>query len=162
MSAIEFRLDSRSLRNAIDNSANEYVKHIMEPRRTECLYAIADVLDENGYLPTDTTWEVEGNLLYFYTYKDGSNEDLAHYFHQGLIYGPNIPVFREYTYSNGRRYGVGEPYRYVSPKKKYPNGQYLDQYPGSSMGVSHWTEAVEEGGELYDEVVERCKEILRR
>ena len=163
MSTIEFRLPSRAIRNALDDAIT-YVQRIADARRSECLYTIADVLDENGYLPTDTTWEVEGNLLYFYTYKEDSNDDLAHYFHEGLIYGPNIPVFREYEYVNGRRVGVGEPYRYISPKgkKKYQTGQYLNQYPGSSMGVQHWTEAVEEGGELFDEVVERCEEILRR
>ena len=164
MGAIEFRLPSRAIREALDNTT-DYVQRIADARRTECLYAIADVLNENGYLPTGTTWDVEGNLLYFYTYKEGSDEDLAHYFHQGLIYGPNIPVFREYAYSDGRRYGIGEPYKFVSPKgqKKHLTGEYIaSQGPGSPTGVSHWTEAVEEGGELFDEVVERCEEILRR
>lgn len=163
MSEIEFRLPSRAIRDALNDTAT-YVQRIADSRRTECLNAIAEVLDENGYLPTGTTWEVWGNLLQFSTYKDNSNDDLAHYFYEGLIYGPNIPVFNEYQYVGGRRFGVGEPYRFVSPKgkKKYQTGQYLDQYPGSSMGVQHWTEAVEEDGELFDEVVERCEEILRR
>jgi len=164
MSTVTMRLPGRAIREALDNSMNEYVKHIMEPRRTECLYAVADVLDENGYLPKDTTWEVYANQLYFYTFKDDSAEDLAHYFWEGQIYGPNIPTFSQYQYIDGKRWGIGEPTRYFSPKgkRKYPTGEYLDQYPGSPMGVQHWTEAVEAGGELFDEVVERCEEILRR
>lgn len=164
MSEIEFRLPTRAIKDAIDNSANEYVKHVMAPRRVECLEAVGEVLEENEYLPYDTTWYVENELLYFSVYKDNSADDLAHYFHEGLIYGPNIPVYQEYVYENGRRYGVGEPTRFVSPKgkKKFQTGQVLDQYPGSPSGVNHWTEAVMEGGELFDEVVERCEDILRR
>lgn len=164
MSAIEFRLPTRAIKDAIDNSTNEYVKRVMEPRRTECLYAVADVLNQNGYLPKDTTWEVANNVLYFYVNKGTNGEDLAHYFHEGFIYGPNIPIFAAYEYVEGRRVGIGDPIKFRSPKgkKKYNTGRYLNQYPGSSMGVNHWTEAVEEGGELFDEVVERCEEILRR
>ena len=163
MSVIEFRLPTRAIKDAIDNSANEFVKHVMAPRRIECLEAVGEVLEENGYLPTDTDWYVENELLYFSVYKDES-EDLAHYFHEGLIYGPNIPVYESYETIHGRRYGVGAIKRWVSPKgqKKYQTGAYLDQYPGSPLGVQHWTEAVMEGGELFDEVVERCEEILRR
>lgn len=163
MAVITMRLQSKEIRDALDNSMNDYVKHIMEPRRTECLYAIGDVLEENGYLPTDTSWEVYANQLYFYTYKkDGEN--LAHYFHEGMIYGPNIPIFNKYEYVAGRRFGIGEPYRFVSPKGqlKHPTGEYLKQGPDTGIGVQHWTEAVQEGGELFEEVVERCREILRR
>ena len=163
MSVIEFRLPVRTIKDAIDNSANEFVKHVMAPRKIECLEAVGEVLEENEYLPTDTVWYVENELLYFSTYKD-SDEDLAHYFHEGLIYGPNIPVFEQYEYVGGRRWGINPPKRFFSPKgqRKYQTGQYLDQYPGSPMGVQHWTEAVTEGGELFNEVVERCEEILRR
>ena len=126
MAEIEFRLPIRAIKNALDNSANEFVKHVMAPRKEECLEAVGEVLEENGYLPYDTYWYVENELLYFSVWKDNSADDLAHYFHEGLIYGPNIPVFSEYTYVNGRRYGIGEPYRFVSPKgqKKYQTGQY--------------------------------------
>ena len=165
MGAFEFRLPVRAIKDAIDNSANDFVKHVMAPRKIECLEAVGEVLQENGYLPTGTTWYVENELLYFSTYKPGSNEDLAKYFHEGLIYEPNIPVYYKYVYVNGRRYGVGEIKRWFSPKgqKKYTTGRYIEsQGPGSPTGVQHWTEAVEYGGELFEEVVERCEEILRR
>ena len=164
MSAISFRLPTRAIQDVLQKEADDYVKHVMEPRRTECLEAIAEILERHGYLPYDTDWEVYANQLYFYVLKGTNGEDLAHYFHEGLIYGPNIPVFERYEYIDGRRIGIGEPIRFFSPKgqRKYQTGQYLDQYPGSPSGVQHWTEAVEEGGELFDEVVEACREILRR
>ena len=164
MGAISFRLPTREIKEAVEDGVNDYVKHVMEPRRTECLEAIAEILESHGYLPYDTDWEVYANQLYFYVLKGTNGEDLAHYFHEGLIYGPNIPVFERYEYIDGRRVGIGEPIRFFIPKgkKKYQTGQYLDQYPDSPSGVQHWTEAVEEGGELFEEVVEACREILRR
>lgn len=164
MSQIEFKLPLQDIKNALDYNAETYVQKVWQYRRDECMQAIGEILEEHSYLPTDTYWYVEDNRLWFSVDKDGAKEDLAHYFHEGMIYGPNIPVFREYTYVDGRRVGLGKPYRFVSPRgqKKYPTGEYLDQYEGSPMGVQHWTEAVENGGELFEEVCERCEEILRR
>ena len=48
MSQIEFRLPTRAIKDAIDNSANEYVKHVMAPRKIECLEAVGEVLEENN------------------------------------------------------------------------------------------------------------------
>ena len=164
MSEISFKLPVRAIKDEIDNSANEFVKHVMAPRKIECLEAVGEVLEENNYLPDGTTWYVENELLYFSVYMGDSDEDLAHYFWEGQIYGPNIPTFDEYTYAGGRRWGIDPPKRFFSPKgqRKYPTGRYLEQGPDTGLGVQHWTEAVEPGGELFDEVVERCEEILRR
>ena len=173
-----FKLPAGSIVNALDDSVN-YVTHIWKERREECLNEIALILQENGYLPKGTTWEIFGDRLYFSTYMPGSNVDLAHYFWEGQVYGPNIPKWDAYEMevgkngrpryvrdSRGYKIGKGDPSSYRTPGGwvKYPKeGQFLEgQGPGSPMGVRHWTEAVDNGGELFDEVVERCGEILRR
>ena len=178
MSNFMFSLPVGAIKDAIDNSANEYVKHVLEARKTQCLEAIGEILDDNGYLPTGTTWEVFGSRLTFSTYKPGSDEDLAHYFWEGRVYGPNRPEWDQYQMTTGkngrpkyvrdelgRKVGIGEPSKYRTPAGmiKYPKDQYLEgQGVGSSMGVRHWTDAVSEGGDLWDQVIERCGEILRR
>lgn len=178
MADFNFRLPAGALTSALNEAADDYVKHVFEPRRVECLEAIGELLDEEGYLPDDTTWEVFGDRLQFSTYKDSSNEDLAHYFFEGQIYGPNRPKWDEYEMTigkngkpkyvrdeKGRKIGKGEPSEYKTPAGtiKYPKkGQMLKQGVGSPMGVRHWTDAVQEGGALWDEVIDRCEEILRR
>lgn len=149
MSEISFHVDVRAIRDTLQNEAEDYVKNIWADRKAACINAVGEVLDENGYLPEGTTWEAYGNACWFSVDK-GTDTDLAHYFHEGMIYGPNFFVKK-----------IGE-WRSPAGKPKKPNGKYLNQYPGSHLGVQHWTEAVEEGGPLYDEFINRCAVILRR
>lgn len=179
MANFRFSLPAGAITRAIDEGTNEYVKRVFEPRRVECLEAIGELLDDNGYLPDGTTYEVFGDRLIFSTYIDGSDEDLAHYFWEGIVYGPNFPKWDQYLMvpgkngrmkyardEKGRKIGVGDPSSYKTPYGwvKYPKpNQYLEgQGVGSPIGVRHWTDAVAEGGDLWEEVLERCKDILRR
>ena len=159
MSAISFRLPTRAIQDVLQQEADDYVKHVMEPRRTECLEAIAEVLESHGYLPNDTTWEVYANQLYFYVLKGENGEDLAHYFHEGWIYGPNYPVYEVDERGNKTLTGFRSP----AGKFKYPIYEMGDrQGPNKPSGVAHWTDAVRENGALWQEVLDACREILRR
>ena len=162
MSELRFNVDVKKIRDEIQDEANSYVKHIWQDRKDACIEAVGDVLEEHGYLPDGTTWEAWNGACWFSVVRDDA--ELGHYFHEGMIYGPNIPIFSDYKNVGGKRIGIGEPIKYRSPKgkPKHPNGGYLNQYPGSHLGVQHWTKAVEEGGELYGIYEDRCKEILRR
>ena len=164
MSVIFTTVDVRSIRDALQNETNNLVKNIWYTRRIACVEAVGEVLNEYGYLPSGTTWYASGNDCVFEVDK-GGKYDLAHYFHEGMIYGPNIPIFEKYEYdANGKKHGVGEIIKYRSPKgkKKKPTGRYLKQGPYKSTGVRHWTEAIEKDGALYDAYMRRCEELLLR
>ena len=149
MGMISINVDVHFIRDAIQDEAESYVKRIMSGRKEACIEAAGDVLDEHGYLPDGTVWVAYGDECWFSVDK-GTGTDLAHYFHEGIMYGPNFFVKK-----------LGE-WRSPKDKKKYPNGKMLNQYPGSPSGVQYWTEAIQPGGPLFNEYIWRCEEILRR
>lgn len=149
MSEISFDVDVRAIRDELQAEGGRYVKLISGNRKNACIEAVGDVLDENGYLPEGTTYEAWRNACWFSVDK-GTGADLAHYFHEGQIYGPNMFIRKL------------DEWRSPAGKPKSPTGRYLNQYPGSSLGVRHWTEAVQPGGPLYYQFIERCEEILRK
>ena len=149
MSEISAQVPYRAIQQYLISTSDEYVKHIWAERKKACLLAAGEVLEENGYLPNGTTYEAWGDECWFSIDK-GTGTDLAHYFHEGMIYGPNFFVKK-----------IGE-WRSPKGKEKFPNGKMLKQFPRSHLGVRHWTEAVEEGGPLYPELCSRIEEILRK
>ena len=150
MAEIYFDVDVRQIRDTLQDEMDSYVKRISTQRKNACIEAAGDVLNEHGYLPKGTTWEAWNGACWFSVDK-GTGADLAHYFHEGIKYGPNFFVKK-----------LGE-WRSPAGKPKTPNGKYLNQYPGSPSGVRYWTEAIQSpDGELYDEYLRRCEEILRR
>lgn len=149
MAEIHISIPYREIHQQLVAASEEYVKRIYQARKEACVLAAGDILEENGYLPDGTTYEAWNDKLWFSIDK-GTDADLAHYFHEGMIYGPNIFIKK-----------IGE-WRSPKGKTKYPNGKMLNQYPGSHLGVRHWTEAVEYGGPLYHQLEERIAEILRR
>lgn len=149
MAEISISVDVKGIRDAIQNKAKDYVQRISQTRKNECIEAAGEVLNENGYLPVGTTWEAWNGACWFSIDK-GTGADLAHYFWEGKIYGPNFFIKE-----------IGE-WRSPKGKQKYPNGKMLNQYPGSHLGVRHWTKALVYGGSLHMQYLERCKEILRR
>lgn len=178
MARFEFRLPSGAITSALQEVSDDFVKHVWSARRDECLEEIGQILYEHNYLPSGTTWEVWAGTLRFSTYKPGAKEDLAHYFHEGYVYGPNIPKWEEYVKEpgsgknrrwryardeKGRKIGIGDPSRYFTPpgKVKYRKDQFISGEQ-EKIGVRQWTDAVMPDGPLFDEVVERCAEILRR
>jgi len=183
MAAISLQVDFNALRQSLEGAEDEFVKRVWQPRREQCLMAAGDALKAHGYLPKDTTYEVTGgSTLWFSVYKGGSERDLAHYFFEGTLYGPNFPKFEEYETwtdangkehyvydSNGNRVGIGDPIDFKSPKG-YGTKHPLDGRPiphqgqGEVNGVPHWTEylAEEKDGALWSDFRRRCEDILRR
>lgn len=152
MGEIYLHVDVYAVRDKLMAEGKNVVQKIWANRKDACINALGEVLDENGYLPHGTTWDVYGDTCWFsVTKKDG--HELAGYFHEGEIYGPNFLIER------GKLKGQ---WRSPKGKPKTPTGRYLSQYPGSPSGVRHWTEKIKEGGPLYDEYTRRCEEILRR
>lgn len=150
MSEVSVDVNVKAIRDNFQAVSDNYVKHIFRPRKKECIEAAGDVLFENGYLPNGTTWEAWGDACWFSVDK-GSGTDLAHYFHEGIIYGPNFFIKKI------------KQWRSPKGEQKKPNGKYLDQYVGSHLGVRQWTKAlIPPNGDLYDEYMLRCEEILRR
>ena len=160
MAQIQFSVDVRDIRDSLQNEAEEYVKTIWDKRKFACIEEAGQVLYDNGYLPHGTTWEAFYDGCWFSVDK-GTGADLAHYFHEGQMYGPNIPIFERDRYGNK----TGSIKAFYSPKgkQKYPiPGKMLNQGPNEPAGVYHWTEAIQENGKLYQEYIDRCAEILRR
>lgn len=151
MSTISFNVPYREIQQALLDNSEDIVKHIWQDRKTACVNAAGEVLDENGYLPNGTRWFASGDTVWFVVEKDG--KDLTHYFYEGLVYGPNFLITR------GKLAGE---WRSPKNKKKFPTGDYLNQYPYAPSGVRHWTEALDENGDLRYEFEERVGEILRR
>ena len=150
MSAISFTIDVHAIRDAIQDEAGSYVKHIWDERKRACIEAAGEVLDENGYLPEGTIWVASGDECWFYVEKDG--KDLTGHFYEHEIYGPNFFVKK-----------LGE-WRSPKGKKKFPTGRY---YTSPKLGVRHWISGLidEDSGKegpLYAEFISRCEEILRR
>lgn len=162
MAEISFKIDVRAVRDKLQDDAGSLVKRIVDARKNACIYAVGEVLDEHRYLPKDTTWEAFNGACWFSVDK-GTKADLAHYFHEGQIYGPNIPIFERDSQGNK----TGKILRFFSPKGKpkqviYPMSEHDLQGIGKPSGVYHWTDAVKEGGALYQELLDKCEEILRR
>lgn len=154
----------RQLQEVLLEMSEDYVKHIWQARKDACLMTAGQVLEEAGYLPKGTTYEPWNDQLYFSVDK-GTDADLAHYFHEGMIYGPNKPIFE--LDAEGNR--TGNIVRFYSPKgeKKHPIYRMKNQGPTKPSGVYHWTTALQPGSEnfnqgLYNEMVWRMEEILRR
>lgn len=150
MAEISYSVDVRAIRDQLQNEANDYVTHIWDARKNACIAAAGDVLNDNGYLPNGTTWEAWNGACWFSVDK-GTGTDLAHYFFEGQIYGPNFFIKK-----------LGE-WRSPKGKQKYPNGKMLKQGPNTGLGVRHWTDALRPpSGALYNAYLQRCEEILRR
>lgn len=150
MAEISMHVPYREIQQALLDVSDMYVKRIFMPRKKACIEAAGDVLFENGYLPKDTTWEAWGDACWFSVDK-GTDKDLAHYFHEGMIYGPNFFIKK-----------IGQ-WRSPKGKEKYPNGKMLNQYVGSKLGVRHWTEAFnDKSGYMYNLLEERIADVLRR
>ena len=149
MAEISIHVPYKELQQELITTSDRYVKRIYQNRREACIMAAGDILEEKGYLPKGTTYEAWGDQLWFSVDK-GTDADLAHYFHEGMIYGPNFFIKK-----------IGE-WRSPKGKQKYPNGKMLNQYQGSPLGVRHWTEAVANGGPLYEELKMRIAEILEK
>lgn len=149
MAEIHINVPYREIQEQLVSASDRYVKRIYQARKDACLMAAGDVLEENGYLPDGTTYEPWNDMLWFSIDK-GTNADLAHYFHEGMIYGPNFFIKKI------------NQWRSPKGKQKYPNGKMLNQYVGSHLGVRHWTEAVAKGGPLYYQLEERIAEILEK
>ena len=150
---ISINVDVKFIRDAIQNEAQDYVQRLMDRRKNDCIEAAGDVLNDAGYLPHGTTWEAWNGACYFSVDK-GTGADLAHYFHEGIVYGPNFFV---------KKIGAWRSYRGMT---KYPVG-FLPQGPGEPAGVTQWTEALVPGSPefnqgLFNEYMRRCEEILRR
>ena len=149
MAEVSMNVPYREIQQELLERSEEYVKRIWYQRKKECLLAAGDVLEEQGYLPVGTTYEAWGDQLWFSVDK-GTNRDLAHYFHEGIIYGPNFLI------------GEGE-WRSPKNKEKYPNGDMLKQGINSPLGVWHWTEAFDDrSGYMYRILEERIADVLRR
>ena len=158
MSEISAQVPYRAIQQYLISTSDEYVKHIWAERKKACLLAAGEVLEENGYLPKGTTYEAWGDECWFSIDK-GTDRDLAHYFHEGILYGPNFPIFERDKYGN--KTGIVSGFRSPKGMPKKPMG-VLDQGIKKPAGVWHWTEAVEKGGPLYPELCSRIEEILRR
>jgi len=156
---IHINVPYRDIQQQLVEAGENVVKRIYQARKDACLMAAGDVLQENGYLPNGTTYEAWNDKLYFSVDK-GTNADLAHYFHEGMIYGPNIPIFEKDAEGNR----TGKILRFFSPKGKPKTAIYpmRTQGVGKPAGVAHWTKAVEKGGPLYEELEQRITEILER
>lgn len=151
MAQIEISVPWQQIHNQLKKK-KEYVNHVYWRRRQECILAAGETFEDNGYLPDGTTYEADGDNLVFHVDK-GSNTDLAHYFHEGMIYGPNFFVKK-----------IGE-WRSPKGKQKYPNGKMLKQGQWRPAGVYHWTEGIMKNsrrGPLYQEYKMRLEEILLR
>ena len=85
---------------------------------------------------------------------------MAHYFHEGMIYGPNIPIFEKDA--EGRK--TDKILRFFSPKGKTKHYIYDMRTQGryKPAGVAHWTKEVQKGGSLYAQLEQRIADILRR
>lgn len=149
MAEIHINVPYREIQRQLVEQSDRYVKRIYQTRKDECLMAAGDILEENGYLPEGTTYEPWNDQLWFSIDK-GTNADLAHYFHEGMIYGPNFFIKKI------------NQWRSPKGKSKYPTGKMLNQYVGSPLGVRHWTEAVANGGPLHHQLEERIAEILEK
>ena len=149
MAEINVNIDVRAIRDELQDSAGSLVKRIVDARKNACIEAVGEVFYENGYLPKGTTWEAWNGACWFSVDK-GTNADLAHYFWEGKIYGPNFFIKE-----------IGE-WRSPKGKQKYPNGKMLKQGVGSNLGVRHWTEKMQKGSPLYQDLLDKCEEILRR
>lgn len=159
MSEINVSIPYRLIQEVLLEESDRYVKRIYQNRKEECILAAGDILQENGYLPKGTTYEAWGDQLWFSVDK-GTNADLAHYFHEGMIYGPNIPIFKKDA--NGEK--TNEILRFISPKGKSKQPIYPMKTQGINKpsGVAHWTDAIKPNGVLFNQLVWRIEEILRR
>ena len=144
--------DVKDLRRQLADAGENVVQRLWSSRKYACIDAAGEVLYRNGYLPHGTTWEVMYDGCWFSVEKKDGHE-LAHYFHEGMIYGPNFLIKR------GKLKGQ---WRSPKGKPKTPNGKYLYQEPNAPAGVRHWTEALSTNEDLYEEWTKMCSEILRR
>lgn len=146
MGEISFNVPYRDIRNQLAEISEDYVKHIWEKRRTACILSAGELLEDNGYLPSGTTYEAWGDQLWFSVEKNGA--ELAHYFHEGIQYGPNFYIKKL------------DAWRSPKGKPKHPVHEIYTQGQYTPAGVAHWTDAL--SNELYPELCEEIGEILRR
>ena len=154
MGAISIDVPYREIQQILLEESENYVKRIREQRRYDCLMAAGDVLDENGYLPNGTVYRPVGDELVFFIDK-GNGVNLANYFHEGWIYGPNFFVKK-----------LGE-WRSYKGRTKEPEHEMDKQGQYMPSGVAHWTEALVPGSDMFDksvynQLVWRIEEILRK
>lgn len=159
MAEISVAVPYKLIQEVLLEESDRYVKRIWKDRKEACILAAGDILQENGYLPKGTTYEAWGDQLWFSVDK-GTNADLAHYFHEGIIYGPNIPIFKKDA--NGKK--TNEILRFISPKGKLKTPIYnmRTQGPNKPAGVAHWTDAVKPNGKLFNQLVWRIADILEK
>lgn len=99
--------------------------------------ATAQALTDMGqYVPMDTGALV-GSALSNSIIEDGHIEwatPYAHYLHEGVVYGPNIPIMRG-----------GVLYGFFSPPRKHPTGRRLriSKFP-HAKATAHWTRVAKE------------------
>ena len=55
MAEISIHVPYRELQQELVAVSDRYVKRIYQKRREACIMAAGDILEENGYLPNDTT-----------------------------------------------------------------------------------------------------------
>lgn len=159
MAGIHVTVPYKLVQEVLLEESNDYVKRIWQKRKDACLMAAGDILQENGYLPNGTTYEPWNDGIYFSVDK-GTNADLAHYFHEGIIYGPNIPIFKKDA--NGKK--TDEILRFFSPKGKLKQPLYnmRTQGPHKPAGVAHWTDEIRPNGKFFNQLVWRIAEILEK
>ena len=174
MAELVVNIDVRGMRDELAEAGADVVQHLWQKRKDDCLLAAGDVLYENGFLPHGTTWEAFNNELIFNV--DKGKVDLAHYFHEGVVYEPNYPIFASYeTYvgkdgkehyardAQGRKIGIGDPIAFRSPEKKTTEGRPIaTQGIDSPSGVPHWTQELSDDPILAKQYAMRCLEILTR
>ena len=154
MAQISFHVPYREVQEVLLEEGENVVKRIWQNRKDACLMAAGEVLEENGYLPYGTTYEPWGDSLWFSVDK-GTNADLAHYFHEGIIYGPNFFIKK-----------IGE-WRSPKGKQKFAKGPMTKQGIKQPSGVAHWTEYLDPSKSrfnqgLYNQMVWRIANILEK
>jgi len=143
---IKFNVPYREIRDQLVKISDNYVKNIWEKRRTACILSAGELLEDNGYLPAGTVYEAWNDRLWFSVEKNGA--ELAHYFHEGIQYGPNFYIK-----------DLGE-WRSPKGKPKHPVHEIYTQGQNKPAGVAHWTDAL--NNELEPELYDRIEKILRR
>lgn len=141
---IEF--DQDEFRKRVDNFlGHEFIEFFQNPP-DDVMYDIYEFLAKlfEPYTPVDTGALLESVMVTSDGIVYDISPDYAHYVYEGIVYGPNIPVFDK----------EGNGIRWVSPRgmKKFPTGNYMEYQ--NPLATRHWDEtAIEDNRELVEQTV---------